>query len=119
MSGHYPWPPPRKRSTARNIERDWADSPYNYPPIESDVCACDSKYCLDCDPDGSGLGEPTVRRLVSKTKQNRVRLPTPMPEPGSGLQPDDWAYVKDVDIQFALWLTYYRLKRWILKRLGR
>jgi hypothetical protein len=31
----------------------WNYSPFNYPPMESDVCACDSKLCVDCSPDFS------------------------------------------------------------------
>ena len=76
-------------STAQNL--DWELSPYNYPPMETDACECGSCLCTDCGQDGSGLGEPTVRRLVSKTNKNRVRLPTPMPD--------------------AFWLTFYRIKR--------
>jgi hypothetical protein len=37
-------------------------------------------WSVDEADNDSGLGEPTVRRLVSKTNQNRVRLPTPMPD---------------------------------------
>jgi hypothetical protein len=92
MSGHHPWPPPR--SKAHNIEWDWADSPYQYPPMESDVCACDSKLCVDCSP-------------TEQIKQGRVTH-----------HESDAALLASLGAT-RLWLTFYKLKRWILKRLGR
>jgi hypothetical protein len=92
MSGHYPWPPPRKRSTAHNIE--WDYSPYNYPPMESDVCSCDSRLCVECSPS-------------EQIKQGRVTH-----------HESDEALLASLGAT-RLWLTYYKLKRWILKRLGR
>jgi hypothetical protein len=101
-----------KKSTAHNVEWDWADSPYNYPPMESDVCACDSRLCVDCSPDRLTSAEQARTERATAIADAAIARGEPMIRSFiAGPSYSPW--------HFRLLLTYYRLKRWILKRLGR